>query len=178
MADLEALEAAAARAAAGDRAALDQVLVQARPLVLARCAQFLPNELDAEEATQDTLFAVARNIERFEQRSKFTTWLYRVTTNTAIDTYRKLKGRHSVLEVPPETPAPGSTPSVVVGARVDLLEAAERLDRRVVEVVLLRDFFELDYAEIALLLDVPTGTVKSRIHDGRSKLRYALYGSP
>lgn len=166
------------KAAAGDSAALDRLLVDCRPLVQSRCGQFLPNDLDAEEATQDTLLAVARNIETFERRAKFTTWLHRVTTNTAIDCYRKLKGRRSVLEMPPETPAPGSTPSVVAGARVDLLEAAERLDRRVVEVVLLRDFFELDYAEIALLLDVPTGTVKSRIHDGRSKLRYALYGSP
>lgn len=176
MIDLQALEETAARAAAGDRLALDRLLVECRPLVQARCAEFLPNELDAEEATQDTLLAVARNIEGFEGRSKFTTWLYRVTSNTAIDCYRKLKGRRSVLEAPPDTAAPGSTPSVVVGSRIDLLEAAEKLDRRVIEVVLLRDFFELDYAEIALLVGVPTGTVKSRIHDGRSKLRHALYG--
>ena len=48
----------------------------------------------------------------------------------------------------------------------------------VVEPVFLRDLCELDYADIAELLDVPVGTVKSRIHDGRAQLRQALYGNP
>ena len=176
MVDLDQLERTAAAAAAGDARALDRLLRDGRPLVFARCLRFLPNELDAEEATQDVLVAVAARIGQFEGRSKFTTWLYRITTNASIDRYRKLKRRRSVLEQPDEPPAPGSSPSVVVGARIDLLEAAERLDRRVVEPVLLRDLFQLDYSEIARLLDVPEGTVKSRIHDGRARLRHALYG--
>lgn len=177
MVDMEQLEQTASLAAQGDSAALDRLLNDCRPLVFGRCIKFLPNELDAEEATQDVLMVVAKNITGFEGRSKFSTWLYQVTSNASIDCYRKLKRRQSVLELPPEQASPGSTPSVVVGARIDLLEAAEQLDRRVVEPVLLRDYFQLDYAEIARLLDVPQGTIKSRIHDGRAKLRYALYGS-
>ncbi len=72
--------------------------------------------------------------------------------------------------------AAGSSPSVVAGARIDLLEAAEQLDERLVEPVFMRDLCELEYSDIAELLDVPVGTVKSRIHDGRAKLRLALYG--
>ena len=174
--DFEELEAIGRRAAAGDRAALDELLVAARPLILGRCRRFLPNPLDAEEAAQDALLAVARRIDTFEGRSKFTTWMYQLTTNAAIDTYRKLKRRRSVLEAPPDLAAGGSTPSVVAGARIDVLDAAEKLDERLVEPVFLRDLCELEYSDIAELLGIPVGTVKSRIHDGRAQLRHALYG--
>ncbi len=177
MVDMEQLELTAGEAAAGNEAALNRLLVDCRPLVFGRCNQFLPNELDAEEATQDVLLAIATRIGSFEGRSKFSTWLYQITTNASIDCYRKLKRRRSVLDAAPEMAAEGSTPSVIVGAKVDLLEAAESLDRRVVEPVMLRDYYQLEYSEIARLLGVPEGTVKSRIHDGRGKLRHALYGS-
>lgn len=177
MVDLEEVERLGAAAAAGDRAALDRLLVAVRPLVMARCRRFLPNELDAEEATQDALLAVARRIDRFEGRSKFTTWLYQLTSNAAIDCYRKLKRRQSVLEEAPETAAAGSSPSVIAGARIDVLDATERVDPRLVEVVMLRDYCELDYGEIAEALDIPVGTVKSRIHHGRSAFRAEIYGS-
>ncbi len=176
MVDLEALEETAKLAAGGDARALDKLLVDCRPLVFARAGRFLPNELDAEEACQDALFAVSRRITSFEGRSKFTTWLFQVTTNASIDCYRKLKRRRSVLEAPPEIQAPGHTPSVVVGARVDLLEAAEQMDPKFVEPVLLRDLCDLDYAEIGELLGIPEGTVKSRVHEARGRLRRLMNG--
>jgi RNA polymerase sigma-70 factor (ECF subfamily) len=174
--DFEQIEAIGRRAATGDADALDTLLVAARPLILGRCRRFLPNPLDAEEAAQDALLAVSRRIGTFEGRSKFTTWMFQLTTNASIDTYRKLKRRRSVLETPPDLASGGSTPSVVAGARIDVLEAAEKLDQRLVEPVFLRDLCELDYADIAELLDIPVGTVKSRIHDGRAQLRQVLYG--
>jgi RNA polymerase sigma-70 factor (ECF subfamily) len=175
--DFEEIERTGRLAAAGDRAALDRLLVGVRPLILGRCRKFLPNPLDAEEAAQDALLSIARRIDSFEGRAKFTTWMYQLTTNAAIDCYRKLKRRRSVLETPPELAAGGSSPSVIAGARIDLLEAAEQIDERLVEPVFMRDLCELEYADIAELLDVPVGTIKSRIHDGRAKLRHALYGA-
>ena len=175
--DFEEIEITGRKAATGDRAALDKLLAGVRPLILGRCRKFLPNPLDAEEAAQDALLAIARRVESFEGRSKFTTWMYQITTNAAIDCYRKLKRRRSVLETPPDLAAGGSSPSVIAGARIDLLEAAEQLDQRLVEPVFMRDLCELEYADIAELLNVPVGTVKSRIHDGRAKLRHALYGA-
>lgn len=174
--DFEQIEIVGRRAATGDRAALDELLAGIQPLILGRCRKFLPNPLDAEEAAQDALLAIARRIDSFEGRSKFTTWMYQLTTNAAIDCYRKLKRRRSVLETPPDLAARGSTPSVIAGARIDLLEAAAQIDQRLVEPVFMRDLCELEYSDIAELLDVPVGTVKSRIHDGRAKLRHALYG--
>lgn len=175
--DFEEIERTGRLAAAGDRAELDRLLVGVRPLILGRCRKFLPNPLDAEEAAQDALLSIARRIESFEGRSKFTTWMYQLTTNAAIDCYRKLKRRRSVLETPPDLAAGGSTPSVIAGARIDLMEAAEQIDIRLVEPVFMRDLCELEYADIADLLGVPVGTIKSRIHDGRAKLRHALYGA-
>lgn len=175
--EFEEIERLGRAAADGDTAALDRLLSGIQPLILSRCRRFLPNSLDAEEAAQDALFSIARRVQSFEGRAKFTTWMYQLTTNAAIDCYRKLKRRRSVLEAPPDLAARGSSPSVIAGARIDVLEAAEQVDRRLVEPVLMRDLCELEYADIADLLDIPLGTVKSRIHDGRAQMRHALYGS-
>lgn len=173
-ADAELVEALARRAASGDRRALEQLLKLIEPDVLNRCSRLLPNALDAQEACQDTLFAVSRRIGTFEGRARFTTWLYQVATNASLDTYRKLKRRGSQLGIElAEREAPERT-SVVAGTKVDLFEALEHLDPRFGEPVVMRDVFELDYAEIARQLGIPEGTVKSRIHEGRRTLRWLL----
>jgi RNA polymerase sigma-70 factor (ECF subfamily) len=161
-------------AAGGDSKALDQLLAAIRPDVLRRCTNFLPNPLDAEEACQDTLVAVARRIGSFEGRARFSTWLYQVTTNACLDTYRRLKRRASIVGVQLPEQASHEHTSVVAGTRVDLLEALEALDPRFAEPVVLRDVFGLDYSEIARQVGIPEGTVKSRIHEGRKSLQYLL----
>lgn len=169
------IEDLARRAADGDRPALQQLLIESTPLIRAKAKRVLPNPLDAEEATQDALLLVWQRIDTFQGRSKYTTWLYRVTSNACIDRYRKLKRRRSVLEDPPAAAAaPGSSPSVVAGARIDLLDAAEGMDARLIETVVMRDLLELDYAEIASLSGVPEGTARSRVSDGRAELRRRL----
>ena len=98
---------------------------------------------DAEEATQDALLAVARNIRRFEGRSRFTTWLHAIAGNSARSTYRSLKRRaaeHLVDDLPSD-PDPRTT-SVIAGSRLDLLEALEVLaatSPEQVEPLVLRD---------------------------------------
>lgn len=173
-ADGELVEAVARRAAAGEARALEQLLRLIEADVLQRCSRLLPNPLDAQEACQDTLFAVSRRIATFEGRSKFSTWLYQVATNASLDTYRKLKRRGSQLGHPMEERAALERTSVVAGTKVDLFEALDRIDPRFGEPVVLRDVFELDYAEIARHLGIPEGTVKSRIHEGRKTLRWLL----
>lgn len=136
------IEALARAAATGNSTAMNDLLVAIEPTVAKHCRKFLPNPLDAEEATQDALVAISRNLARFEGRSKFTTWIYPICTNASIDCYRKLKRRRSVLEAPPEIAADVSTPSVMAGAKVAVLEAAEQLDPDVVELVLMRDLLD------------------------------------
>jgi RNA polymerase sigma-70 factor (ECF subfamily) len=168
------LDELARRAAGGDQAALSELLGQVEPLAKRWARRLLPNVLDAEEACQDTLLAVSRRIGTFDGRSRFTTWLYQVTTNASIDTYRRLKRQvltTDLDQLPLEAP---ERTSVVAGNRVDLMEALERIDERVAAPLVMRDVYGLPYSEIAELLDIPSGTVKSRIHDARRSLEYHL----
>lgn len=176
--DPDELDALALRAAAGDRNALEQVLAEVQPRVRRTCGRMLLFPEDAEEATQDALLLVATKIGQFSGRSRFTTWLHAVASNSARTTYRSLK-RRAAERVTDELPvhADPRTTSVIAGSRLDLLEALEVLGSEhpeLVEPLVLRDVQELDYNEIARLLDVPLGTVKSRIHSARNAVRPLL----
>ncbi len=167
------IEAIAPGAASGDVRALDELLRLIEPDVARRCQRILPHALDAEEATQDALMAVVKRIDGFEGRSKFSTWLYRVSSNAAVDTYRRLKRRAIEGDQLIEITSDNRT-SVIAGTRIDLLDALVQVDARFGEPVVLRDLQGLDYAEIAEVLGVPVGTVKSRIHEGRRLLQRLL----
>jgi RNA polymerase sigma factor (sigma-70 family) len=170
------LDRLALAASGGDSAALDALLAEVRPEVLRLCARFLPYREDAEEACQDTLLAVARGIGAFEGRASFRTWLHRIAANRARSTYRALRQRfvsESAGAPAPDHPDPRRT-SVVAGTRLDLLDGLEALGLEFAEPVALRDVLDLSYRDIATLLDLPEGTVKSRIHEGRLRLRERL----
>jgi RNA polymerase sigma factor (sigma-70 family) len=169
-----------ARAAAtGDDAALNELLALIQPEVLRRTGKMLPHREDAEEAAQDALLQVARRISSFEGRSSFRTWLYVVVTNAARQTYRDLKRRAAEQPLTVEEqirPDPRRT-SVIAGSRIDLLEALESLEGSHPQLVLpfvYRDLADLEYEEIANRLDLPLGTVKSRLNQARQEVRRRL----
>ena len=172
------LDELAGRAAGGDRDALEDLLAAIQPRVRRICGRMLLHPQDAEEATQDALLLVATKINTFAGRSRFTTWLHAVASNSARSTYRTLKRRAAeqpVDELPVN--ADPRTTSVIAGSRLDLLEALEVLAESspdLVEPLVLRDVQELDYNEIARLLDAPLGTIKSRIHHARQAIRPLL----
>jgi RNA polymerase sigma-70 factor (ECF subfamily) len=172
------LDELALRAAAGDRDALEDLLAAIQPRVRRIAGRMLLHPQDAEEAAQDALLLVATKIGQFEGRSKFTTWLHAVASNSARSTYRSLKRRaaeRTTDEMP--THADPRTTSVIAGSRLDLLEALEVVGAthpELVEPLVLRDVQGLDYNEIARLLDTPLGTIKSRIHHARQAVRPLL----
>jgi len=173
------LDDLAGRAAAGDQAALDALLVAIQPRVRRICGRMLLYPEDAEEAAQDALVVVATKIDGFEGRSRFTTWLHVVASNSARSTYRSLRRRaaEQVTDHLPMGHADPRTTSVIAGSRLDLLDALEVLGAdhpELVEPLVLRDVQELSYADIAELLDIPVGTVKSRIHAARQAVRPLL----
>lgn len=127
---------------------------------------------DALDATQEAMIAIARGVARFEGRSAFTTWLYRVAMNAALDEGRRKARRPRPIEV-----APGSvdvigsgSPEDAIAARLDVDVALRRLPQEFRVAVVLRDLCDLDYAEIAEVTGVPPGTVRSRIARGRAAL--------
>ncbi|MFG1836872.1 RNA polymerase sigma factor [Micromonospora sp. NPDC049175] len=181
MVEESSTEELARRAATGDSAARDELLAAIGPRVLEQCGRFLPCQQDAEEAAQDALLQVARNIERFEGRSLFSTWLHVVVANCARQTYRSLRRRAAERPSPllPVEIADPRTTSVIAGSRLDLLDALDRLEAHRPELVtalVLRDLCQLDYQEMAEQLGVPVGTLKSRIHHARRHVRESLQG--
>ncbi len=169
------VESLARIASAGDLAALNVLLVTVRPEVLRVCGRLLPNREDAEEACQDTLLAVARGLPRFEGRSAFRTWMYRLATNRARSAYRRSR-THAPTDSDDVLADVADTrrTSVVATTRLDLLDALAQLRPELAEALALADVVGLSYGEIAALHHVPEGTVKSRIHQARRELRKRL----
>lgn len=167
----------AAAAGSGDRRALELLLDRHADRVHAICRRVVGNPDDALDATQEALLAVARGIHRFDGRAAFTTWLYRVATNAALDEVRRRGRRPRPVDELPEPSASASGVEDQVGAALDIDAALATLPEEFRVAVVLRDLCDLDYAEIAAVLDVPPGTVRSRISRGRAALAAAL-GNP
>ena len=171
-------EALAAAANAGDRGALEALLARHVDRVHAICRRVTGHPEDALDATQEALMAVTRGLHRYDGRSLFTTWLYRVATNAALDELRRRKRRPVPAEAGDDRPLPAGAggPAApapvesVVAARLDVDAALAALSPEFRAAVVLRDLCDLDYSEIAEALDVPIGTVRSRIARGRAAI--------
>ena len=165
------------RAARGDAEAFRQ-LVEAYQTPAYRLAARMCGPDSAEDVTQEALLAAWRALPEFRGDCRFSTWLYRLVSNAAIDCLRREKKHRDTgdvddLELPDGGPSPQEQ-----AERSDTRDAVRRaLDRLSPEhrqVLLLRFMQELDYGEIARALDVSEGTVKSRINRAKSKLREVL----
>ncbi len=169
----------ARRARDGDADAMEDLLGELRPRVLAICRGVLPFSGDAEDACQEALLSVATKIASWKGNGRFTTWLHVVAVNSARSTYRRLKRQATPVDTEDhahDRPDPRTT-SVIAGTRLDLLEALEAIEAdhpQYVEPLVLRDVYGLPYEEIAALVDAPLGTVKAQIHHGRKLARPLL----
>jgi RNA polymerase sigma-70 factor, ECF subfamily len=164
----------AARAARGDASALDALLRRHTSMVHAVCRRVLVNGEDALDATQEALLSIARKIHQFDGRARFTTWAYRVATNAALDEARRRNRRPQPVEVLPERGRGSPGVDDAVTDRLDIDAALETLSPEYRAAVALRDLVGMEYAEIAEVLDLPAGTVRSRISRGRAALADAL----
>lgn len=178
--DLDPLRVAAQ---GGDRLALEQLLRASYDHVYPVCRRIVGNDPDAADAAQEALISVVRNLARFDGRSRYTTWLYRIAVNASIDELRRRSRRRAVTL--PTWPSPsaggapagpgaepvfdGTGPEDVVGL-LDIESALMQLPVDFRAAVVLRDMCGLDYAEISEVLSIPAGTVRSRIARGRSLL--------
>jgi RNA polymerase sigma-70 factor (ECF subfamily) len=171
-----------AAAQGGDRRALDTLLRTHHDRLYAVCRRLTGNDADAADATQETLLAVVRGLPRFDGRSRFTTWSYRIAVNASLDELRRRRrrpepGLDEVLFAPPPGGAQDSSADASV-ERLDVDAALTRLAPDFRAAVVLRDLCGLDYAEIATILEIPPGTVRSRIARGRAALVPLLSGNP
>jgi RNA polymerase sigma-70 factor (ECF subfamily) len=185
--------AVVAAARAGDQRAVEEVLRAHQPSVHAVCRRLLGDDGDAADATQEALMAIVRGLPRFDGRSALSTWIYRVATNAALDELRRRRRRPMAVDLdddraddpgaggrvglgrrPRAGGADGPALDDQVGDRLDLDAALGALTVEFRAPVVLRDVLGLDYAEIAEVLDLPPGTVRSRISRGRAALARSL----
>jgi RNA polymerase sigma-70 factor (ECF subfamily) len=174
-----------AAAKTGDRAALESLVCRYYDRCYGVCRRLLGSEQDALDATQEAMIAITRGLAGFDGRSALSTWVYRIATNTALDELRR-RGRRPLLERAPVWDDHASPFDDIVAdpftdevgesatARLSLDCALEQLSDEHRAAVVLRDMLDLEYAEIADVLGVPIGTVRSRIARGRLALAQAL----
>lgn len=170
-----------AAAQAGDRTALDQLLRRHYDRVHAVCRRITGSEADAADAAQEAMIAMVRSLPRFDGRSTFGTWAYRIATNASLDELRRRRRRPAVARTDGEERLHQEAADPDAGMQIDAVATRDELDSALARLsddfrvpVVLRDLADLDYAEIAAALDVPIGTVKSRIARGRAALGEAL----
>lgn len=163
------------QARGGDRRALEILLRRHHDRLYAICRRIAGNDADAADATQEALITIVRRLDSFDGRSKFSTWSYRVATNACLDELRRRRRRPDPTEFDDrDAPATGDdfvsrhAMSDEIGRALDSIPEDFRLP------VVMRDIDDLDYAEIAELLGVPVGTIKSRISRGRAMLANKL----
>jgi RNA polymerase sigma-70 factor (ECF subfamily) len=170
------------RARNGDSQAFGALVERYQRRVVGVAQAVVHNQDDAVELAQETFVRAYENLSKFESRSSFSTWLYRIAANLAID-FRRREGRHQVLRgEDAETeisriPSPRGD-SYQETARTELSQringALKELTSEHRAVILLREVEGLSYDEISDVLHVPRGTVMSRLHYARSRMREIL----
>jgi RNA polymerase sigma-70 factor, ECF subfamily len=160
------------RAVDGDQSAFTELVRRHERRVFAVTMRMLGREEDALDATQDAFLTVFRKIDQFRGESAFTTWLHRIAVNACYDILRK-KARQPVLHLAgeddrmPEAGPPVADHAGEVAGGIDVARALLEVPEDFRAVLVLADVHDLAYEEIAAILDIPTGTVKSRLHRGR-----------
>jgi RNA polymerase sigma-70 factor (ECF subfamily) len=172
----EALLAAHLR---GDRAAFGELVARHERRVYGLCLRILGSKEDAEDAAQEAFVAALGRAATFRQAAAFSTWLYRIAVNAATDQARR-RGRARALPLDQEvadraTPA-GRDPGDEVVTAVVVQAALARVPEEFRVALVLCDLYRVPYAEAAQILEVPVGTVKSRVFRGRLALARELEG--
>jgi RNA polymerase sigma-70 factor, ECF subfamily len=165
--DLELVE----RARQGEAAAFHELIDRhARPL-FALAYSLCPSAADAEDVVQETWVGAFRGLRQFEARSSVKTWLVRILVRQAALQRRKAGRRQlSPLDAAEDVPAPQASAE----ARMDVSAAIRALNPEHREVILLREIQGLAYGEMAEVLEVPRGTVESRLFRARRELQDRL----
>ena len=164
----------------GDQTAFAELMARYQDRVYNTCYRMCHQHADAADLTQTAFLKACESLGTIKRGAGFYTWLFRIAVNTVLSHRRQFRRRETVrLDANHDSagsrPAPG--PESALEQR-ELQErvawALSRVDDEFRAAVILKDIEDLDYQTIAEILDVPVGTVKSRIHRGRMMLRELL----
>lgn len=172
-----------ARCRRGDEEAFDMLVLRHQQRAFNVAYQLLRNREDATEVAQDAFVGIYRNLDRFRGECEFTTWLHQIVMNLARNRYRwwKRRGRQQAvaLDDPQTAQIAGATTAPDAAAVQN--EFVERLSAQMAalpaefrEVLLLRNVENMSYHQMAIALECPVGTIKSRLARARDTLRERL----
>ena len=179
------------RCVAGDSSAWEEIVRLYNRRIYNICYRFAGTSDDAQDLTQEVFIKMYRTLNTYDSgKGAFMTWVTTMTRNLLVDHFRKTKSDRLTdsLDAPPsehedaqplseQLPARGVQPDAQVQNRETketVHRALQKLSPELREAVILRDLQDLDYREIAAVLKVPEGTVKSRINRGRAELARLL----
>jgi RNA polymerase sigma-70 factor (ECF subfamily) len=167
----------------GDTSAFTTLVQRHETRVFNLCLRILGNTDDARDATQETFVTALRKLAQFRGDAAFTTWIHRVGVNACYDELRRQRRRPMLHVVAPgedaqdRAPEPGpAAPDHAddVAGAIDAAAALAQVPEDFRVALVLADVQDVPYEEIARILDVPVGTVKSRVHRGRIALARAM----
>lgn len=170
----------------GDEQAFGEIYTQFESMVYNLALRMSGNPADAEDISQETFLRAYRHLKKFKGRSSLKTWIFRIAlncSNTRLRRRGKRIARHvddaeSELERAPDDGRSPEETAVAADLSAAVRSGLDHLPLHYREAVLLRDFEDLNYAEIAEVLGVRIGTVRSRIARGRDLLRKQLELNP
>ena len=191
MDDIQAVNALVRRCVSGDAAAWQDIVQQYHRRIYNICYRFSGSPDDASDLTQEVFIKMYRTLSTFDTtRASFMTWVTTVTRNLLVDHFRK--GKYDRITDSLEATAGNQEDGLTIAEQLEdrgagpesrmrsqetqrlVHEALKRLSPELREAVILRDLQDLDYKDIAKVLNVPEGTVKSRINRGRTELARLL----
>ncbi|HEY4052227.1 MAG TPA: sigma-70 family RNA polymerase sigma factor [Terriglobales bacterium] len=179
------------RCVAGDAAAWEEIVQKYHRRIYNICYRFAGSGNDADDLTQEVFIKMYRTLNTYDvERGAFMTWVTTITRNLLVDHFRKTKQERmtdsldataseheDTTPLSEKIPDHGPGPEVGVQSRETgetVHQALQKLSPELREAVILRDLQDMDYREIATVLRVPEGTVKSRINRGRAELARLL----
>lgn len=191
MDDNQAVNALVRRCVSGDAAAWQEIVQQYHRRIYNICYRFSGSADDASDLAQEVFIKMYRTLSTYDTtRASFMTWVTTVTRNLLVDHFRKGKydrvtdsldatpgNQEEGLSLAEQLEDQAASPEARVRSQETqklVHEALKRLSPELREAVILRDLQDLDYKDIAKVLNVPEGTVKSRINRGRTELARLL----
>ena len=167
-----------ARARRGDADAFEQLVEAYRNQVFRLALRMCGNEADADEVAQEAFLSAWKGLPNFRGESRFSTWLYQLTTHAVIDLMRREKRQAAAEDIDGITAADyGPSPQQQAEraeTRREVRAALMQLPEEYRQVLLLRFMQELSYEEIGQALKLPAGTVKSRLNRAKAQLKDIL----
>jgi RNA polymerase sigma-70 factor, ECF subfamily len=175
---------------AADKERFQQEALPLLDSLYAAALRMTRNPADAEDLVQETMVRAYRSFHQFEPGTNIKAWLFRILTNAYINIYRKKQREPAKIpqdavedfdlyrELKDHDPSLSETPETIVLDSLvdsDIIEAIDDLPEQFRLAVVLSDIEDFSYAEMAEIMDVPLGTVMSRLHRGRKALQKRLF---